>query len=403
MRSRTLRILHLAYEDPLQPGSGGGSIRAHEINRRLADRHQITALVAGYPGAKPRMEDGVRWVPIGPRTGARVDRLAYFALLGLEVFRRPHDLVVEEFGAPFSVGFSPLFTRKPVVASVQWLFASQMREKYGLPFDRVERSGLGFYDRFIAVSEWLARDLRSRRPGADVVTIPNGVEEIAYEARPTSPKHLLFVGRLDLAHKGGDFLFDIYDRIRRRRGGHVPPLVIVGDGPDRDVMERLVVRSGLSGLVRFRGRVEGAEKYQLMADAHAVLMPSRHETFGMVAIESLAAKAPLVAFDVGPLREVVGLETGARLVRPYDLDAFAREVNQLIDTPTLAGELRGAGRRWARRYDWEEIATRQEEYYLRATQDVTPRRHGADGRLQKISATQQDAQVGKKRVARAGS
>jgi glycogen synthase len=402
-----LRILHLAYEDPLQPGSGGGSIRAREINRRLADRHQITALVAGYQGAKPRVEDGVQWVPIGSRIGARVDRLAYFALLGLEVLRRPHDLVVEEFGAPFSVGFTPLFTRKPVVASVQWLFASQMREKYGLPFDRVERSGLRFYDRFIAVSEWLARDLRSRRPVADIVTIPNGVEKIAYETRPASPKHLLFVGRLDLAHKGGDFLIDIYDRIRRMRGGHVPPLVIVGDGPDRGVMKRLAVRAGLSDLVRFRGRVEGAEKYQLMADAHAILMPSRHETFGMVAVESLAAGAPLVAFDVGPLREVVGLktdrETGSRLVPPYDLDAFAREVTHLVDTPTLAGKLRGAGRRWARRYDWEEIAARQEEYYLRAIQDATPRHQRAEGRPQKISATQQDAQAGKKRVVRAGS
>jgi hypothetical protein len=68
----------------LQPGSGGGSIRAREINRRLGGRHDITALVAGYPGAKPRLEDGVRWVPIGTRTGAKIDRLAYFALLGPE-------------------------------------------------------------------------------------------------------------------------------------------------------------------------------------------------------------------------------------------------------------------------------------------------------------------------------
>ena len=366
-----MRILHLAYEDPLQPGSGGGSVRAREINRRLGDRHQITALVAGYPGARPRVEDGVRWVPIGPRTGTKIDRLAYFALLGPEVARRPHDLVVEEFGAPFSVGLSPIFTSKPVIASVQWLFASQMREKYRLPFDRIERHGLRFYDRFIAVSGWLARDLRSRRSGADVVTIPNGVEEIAYEARSTSPEHLLFVGRLDIAHKGGDFLLDILARIRRMRGGRVPPLVIVGDGPDRGAMERTAARLGLSRLVDFRGRVEGPEKYQLMADAHAVLMPSRHETFGMVAVESLAAGAPLVAFDVGPLREVAGLETGgetgARMVPPYDLDAFAREVTRLIDPATSAVAMREAGRRWARRYDWEEISNRQEEYYLRAT------------------------------------
>ena len=52
-------------------GAEGVSVRAREINSRLADRHQITALVAGYPGARPRVENGVRWVPIGPRTGSR--------------------------------------------------------------------------------------------------------------------------------------------------------------------------------------------------------------------------------------------------------------------------------------------------------------------------------------------
>ncbi|MGI8910325.1 MAG: glycosyltransferase family 4 protein [Rubrobacteraceae bacterium] len=365
-----MRILHLAYEDPRQPGSGGGSIRAREINRRLGDRHEITALVAGYPGATSRVEDGVHWVPIGPRTGAKIDRLAYFARLGPEVACRPHDLVVEEFGAPFSTGLSPLFTKKPVVASVQWLFASQMREKYRLPFDKVERYGLRFYDRFITVSDWLADDLQARRPGAAVETIPNGVEEIAYEARTTTPKHLLFIGRLDIAHKGGDLLFDILARVGRARGERMPPLVIAGDGPDRAAMEKLAERSGLSHLVEFRGRIEGPEKYQLMANAHAVLMPSRHETFGMVAVESLAAGGPLVAFDVGPLREVAGgeagSETGARLVRPFDLDAFAREVVRLIDDPGLVERLREAGRKWVRRYDWDEISARQEECYLRA-------------------------------------
>ncbi len=381
-----MRILHLAYEDPLQPGSGGGSIRAREINRRIAGRHEITALVAGYPGAKPRVEDGIRWVPVGPRTGAKIDRLAYFALLGLEVVRRPHDLVVEEFGAPFSVGLSPLFTKKPVVASVQWLFASQMREKYRLPFDRVEGYGLRFYSDFIAVSDWLARDLRARRPGAHVETIPNGVEEIAYEAEATTPKHLLFVGRLDIAHKGGDFLLEILARVRRLRGGRVPPLVIVGDGPDRGTMERQARQMGLSQSVEFRGRVEGPEKYRLIADAHAVLMPSRHETFGMVAVESLAAGGSLVAFDVGPLREVAGIDgtTGARLVPPFDLDAFAREVVGLIDVPRSARRLREAGRRWARRYDWDEIAARQEKHYLRAVEQLSEHRRTKNRHLEGV-------------------
>jgi glycogen synthase len=364
-----MRILHLAFEDPLQPASGGGSVRVREINRRLAERHEITNLVAAYPGAKPRVEDGVWWVPIGARTHKRLAILSYFALLGSEVARRPHDLVVEEFGAPFSTGFSPLFTRKPVVASVQWLFASRMREKYRLPFEEVEKRGLRFYDRFIAVSGWLADELRVRRPGAVVEAIPNGVEKIAYEAGAITPRHLLFVGRLDLIPKGGDFLFEIFARICRMKGGRVPPLVIVGDGPDRKAMERLAEKSGVSRLVEFRGRVEGAEKYQLMSGAYAVLMPTRYETFGLVAVESLAAGAPVVAFDVGPLREVVEGGAGARLIRPWDLDAFAREVLRFVDDRELRERVREAGRHWARRYDWEEVSLRQEEFYLRTLRE----------------------------------
>lgn len=360
-----MRILHLAYEDPRQPGSGGGSVRTWEINRRIGVHHEITALVAAYPGATERVEDGVRWIPIGAHTGTRADRLTYFGLANLCISRHPHDILIEDFGAPFSVAFSPRFTRRPVVASVQWLFARQMRAKYHLPFDWAERIGLALYNDFISVSDWLAAELRARRPNATIEVIPNGVEEIAFTIDVTPPTHLLFVGRLDVDQKGGDMLFEIAARVAARLGDRMPPLLVVGDGPDRVMMERTAERLGISRKVEFRGRVEGLEKYRLMASAFAVLMPSRHETFGMVAVEGQAAGAPVVAFDVGPLRDVVG-EGNAHLVPPFDLDAFVERTIDLVTQPAQAHALRMAGRAWARRYDWTEIAARQEAHYERA-------------------------------------
>ncbi len=371
-----MRILHLAYEDPHQPGSGGGSVRTREINRRLAGRHEITALSAGYPGARAREEWGVRWVPLGGRGGVKGARLAYFALLAPEVARRRYDLVVEDFGAPFSVGFSPLFTRKPVVASVQWLFAAQMREKYRLPFDLIERQGLRCYRDFIAVSDWLARDLRAARPGAVVETIPNGVEAAAFATIAGPPRHLLFVGRLDIAQKGLDLLLEAFARAREGLGTRTPQLLIIGDGPDRAALARLAERLRLDDSVEFRGRVEGGDKYRLMASAHAVLMPSRFETFGMVAIEAQAAGAPVVAFDVGPLAEVAA-GGGACLVPAFDCDTFAREIIGLVLDSARSERLRRAGRLWATRYDWDRIATAQEEHYRRAV--LRGRRSGAGG------------------------
>jgi glycosyltransferase involved in cell wall biosynthesis len=363
-----MRILHLAYEDPAQPGSGGGSVRTREINRRLSAHHEITALVAGYPGAKPYQADGIQWLPIGLRSGTKADRLTYFALLAPVLRRFSPDLVVEDFGAPFSVGFSPLFTAKPVVASVQWLFASQMRDKYHLPFDWIEQAGLRFYQDFIVVSDWLAAVLRKRRPEAKIETIPNGVEDAAFAVEPRRPEHLLFVGRLDRQQKGCDLLLEIVARTRPLLGEHMPPLIILGDGPDRTTLEQLTRQLKLDDIVQFRGRVEGATKYELMSSAYAVLMPSRFETFGMVAAESQAAGGPVIAFDVGPLGEVAR-PGGAYLVAPFDLDAFAQAIVNLVLHPAKVDHIRAVGRCWAKKYNWDQLAKQQEAHYIAAKED----------------------------------
>ncbi|WP_424950988.1 glycosyltransferase family 4 protein [Deinococcus sp.] len=360
-----MRILHLAYEDPRQPGAGGGSVRTLELNRRLARTHEVTALVAGYRGARARTEAGVRWVPIGTCTGTKLDQLSYFAALGPAILRHPHDLIVEDFGAPFSVGLAPLFSRRPLVASVQWLFAAEMRAKYHLPFDLVERYGLRFYHRFIAVSAWLGRDLRGRRPESVIDVVPNGVPGEAFQTPTRAPEHLLFVGRLDVLHKGGDLLLDILVEARTLLGERTPRLLIVGDGADRAQMEGRARALGLEGLVEFRGRVEGQAKFELMAEAHAVLMPSRYETFGMVAVEAQAAGVPLVTFDVGPLAEVTG-GVATDLIAPFDVSAFARAVAERVRQPGRRAEVRAEGRRWARQYDWDRLAAQQEACYLDA-------------------------------------
>jgi glycosyltransferase involved in cell wall biosynthesis len=361
-----MRILHLGYEDPAQPGSGGGSVRTHEINRRLSDRHDITILVAGYPGAKRRLEDRIHWEPLWPRTGKPIDRLAYFALLGPAIQFFPHDLVVEDFSAPFGTAMSPWFTRKPVVASVQWMFAKQMREKYHLPFDYIEQKGLQYYRNFIAVSDWLSSMIQQRHPdakNANIVTIPNGVASEAFSVETSPPRHFLFVGRMDIQQKGCDLLIQITERAHRLLGDLMPPLLIVGDGPDQPILERQVQKAGLSDIIRFCGRIEGGKKFELMAQAFAILMPSRFETFGIVAAESQACGAPLIAFDVGPLKDVTG-GTGAFLVPPFDLDAFAQEMARMVTDQKNLSPAGKQAQQWARKYDWDVIARQQEAVYM---------------------------------------
>ena len=337
-------------------------MRTLEINRRLARNHEVIALTAPYRDSREREEDGVHWIPAGPASSPRADRLTYFALMPRWLRRLDADLVVDDFGAPFGASLAPRLTRRPVIGSVQWLFAEEMSRKYRLPFRRIEQAGLRHYDQYIAVSDWLGNELRRRAPHARVHVVPNGVDADLFGIAPRPPEHLLFLGRLDERQKGTDLLVEAYAHLVAAEPG-APPLVVAGDGPDREKLLDGAGRRGLTDRIRLAGRVGTAEKADLVSRAHAVLMPSRWETFGMVAAETLALGIPLVAFDVGPLREVTG-DGGATLVEPFDCEAFAAAAFEIVRAPGRREQAARSGPAWARQYTWDALAARQEEIYL---------------------------------------
>jgi glycosyltransferase involved in cell wall biosynthesis len=100
-------------------------------------------------------------------------------------------------------------------------------------------------------------------------------------------------------------------------------------------------------------------------------MPSRFETFGLVAVEAQASGVPVVAFDVGPLAEVTG-RCGAALVPAFDVRAFADATREVLRIPP-SDEQRTTAREWARQYDWNKIALRQEAWYLARVAAPRPR------------------------------
>ncbi|WP_370418024.1 glycosyltransferase [Streptomyces sp. QH1-20] len=218
------RVLHLGFEDPRRPGAGGGSVRTHEVNRRLVARGvEVTVVCAPWPGATATVLDGVHYVPLpahpGPLALSRfTSQLAYFAAivvgLGRLVRRHAPDAIVEDFAAPFSSVCVPHLTRRPVVGLVQWLAAADKAREYHLPFHRVERLGLASHTTLVAVSDDLGAELTRRNPVARVEVVPNGVDPAAFTHR-TTPRgdHLLYLGRLETSSKGLDLLLRAYARV----------------------------------------------------------------------------------------------------------------------------------------------------------------------------------------------
>ncbi|MGW0315958.1 glycosyltransferase [Streptomyces flavidovirens] len=364
------RILHLAFEDPRMPGAGGGSIRTHEINRRLAARGlDITAVCAPWPGCTPAVLDQVRYQPLPRPLGPLARhptacRLAYFAAitacLPALVRRADPDLVVEDFAAPFSSVAIPYLTRRPVIAVVQWLSATDKTREYHLPFDRIERYGLHSHTTLIAVSDGLTAELRRRHPRAHVTALPNGLDPAARSTQPHRPRqHLLYLGRLETTSKGLDLLLHAYAKACPRI---CADLWIAGDGPHAHTVHTLATRLGINHRIRWLGHIHGAARFQLLASARLLCMPSRYETFGMAAAEALATATPVLAFDIPNLRDLVTDTVGVR-VPAGDVHAYSHALTALAGDPDRCRRLGAAGPAAVAHLNWETTAERQLALY----------------------------------------
>ena len=113
--------------------------------------------------------------------------------------------------------------------------------------------------------------------------------------------------------------------------------------------------------LRLLPSVSDAELARLYARAGAVLVPSRHEGFGLPVIEALSCGAPVVASDIPALREVGG--AAARYAPPEDTAAFARELAAALDDPGAARARAAGGQPHARQLTWANTAEQTSAVY----------------------------------------
>jgi D-inositol-3-phosphate glycosyltransferase len=184
---------------------------------------------------------------------------------------------------------------------------------------------------------------------------------------------LLFVGRIQPL-KGADVAVRALAALRN--GSEPPTLLLVGgpSGPDGEVelarLHDLVVALGLREQVRFLPPQPHGQLAAFYRAADVCLVPSRSESFGLVALEAAACGTPVVAAAVGGLRSLVSHGVSGYLVEGRDPDAYAAYVAKLLRDPTMAADMRTEATARAQRYRWSITAARLRRLYA----DLTARR-----------------------------
>lgn len=396
MPARSLAVLSMHTSPLAQPGTGDGggmNVYVRSLASSLARAGVACDVLtrAESPEQPPAVvvEPGFRVVHLeaGPRRPvgrleriALVERFTEAARRHMEDAAQPYDVIHANYWLSGAAGHALKHTLDvPLVATFHTL--DRVKADAGIEDDpttraRTERDVVACSDLIVAATaeerEQLvcAYDAERTRvevvpPGVDHQVFAPGDRDRARRALGLGAEPvLLFVGRIQPLKAAGAALETLAE-LRHRDAR----LLVVGgpsgpDGPaELEHLHRLVEELGLGDRVRFVAPQPHHRLARFYRAADVTLVPSRAESFGMVALESAASGTPVVAAAVGGLRTIV--EDGATgfLVERHDPGAYAAAVDTVLADRDVARDLGRRAVAGASRYSWSVTAGRLRRLY----------------------------------------
>ena len=403
------------HTSPLaQPGSGdagGMNVYIRELSRNLAARGvEVDIFTRRADPEQPPMitaDPGVRVLALeaGPLAPVPKDRLfchlpAFVSELAYRIIRegRSYELVHAHYWLSGWAGFLlkrywdlPLVQMFHTLGSLKNAVATRGVVEPVLRL-QVERGIAHVADAVIAANpderEVMIWDFQA--DPSRICTVPPGVDldhfrpGDRYEARnslalPDRPL-VLFVGRIDPV-KGIDTLFEAWRRLLNELTPDEPEpaLVFLGgrrsDGiggtefdPQLEALVETARRLGIADTVIFCGS-QPRELLPLFYNAADLcVMPSRYESFGLVAVESMACGTPVVASRVGGLRYTVEHEVSGLLVPPDEPAALSAALKRGLTDHALRTRMQVGARQAAVRYSWYVVTNAVQRVYATVAQ-----------------------------------
>jgi glycosyltransferase involved in cell wall biosynthesis len=183
--------------------------------------------------------------------------------------------------------------------------------------------------------------------------IPNFIDLGLVPEYRAGGEYLLYMGRLS-REKGVGTLLQAYRRLKRPI-----PLMIVGDGPEREALERGAHAAGIP--VSFAGYLKGSALTDALSGARGVVMPSEwYENAPLTLLESFAAGKPVIGSRIGGISEMIEHGVNGFLFEPFNMRSLAEAIDRFLSLPEM------------------EIASMAQAARAKVEQNFSPKRHYSD-------------------------
>ena len=247
---------------------------------------------------------------------------------------------------------------------------------------RVEQECLETADMVIATSPQEKEHMRSLvSKQGNIMVVPCGTnidcfgrftQETGREKIGVDPaaKVIMYAGRFD-ERKGIETLVRAVARPEVKHHENLKLMLVGGstpgakDGIERNRIGEIVQELGIEDITNFVGRIKHQDLASYYAAADVCVVPSHYEPFGLVAIEAMASRTPVIASNVGGLKfSVADHETGL-LATPKDEASFAKAINSILSDNQWRKELgTNARARVESKFSWNGVATQLDQQYV---------------------------------------
>lgn len=360
---------------------GGKEKRLFDISIRLAEKgydvHVYT--MKWWKGENIKKENGVtlhgisRLYPLYSGERRSIKEGILFGFSCLRLIKENWDVIDVDhmpFFPLYSVKLICLLKGKKMFATWHEVWGRDYWIKYmgilGYVSYVIERLSVFLPNKIISISAHTTRKLHSElNCSKQIATIPIGVEvdHINEIEASKNKSEVIYVGRF-LSHKNIDLLIKSIAILKRQ----FPKVrcVIIGDGPERQRLEKLVAELDLSDNIQLPGFVkETDDVYALMKSSKVFMLPSTREGFGIVAIEANACGLPIIVIN-HPENAAKDLVQNKKNGCVVDLDEneIAKTIGYILNT-TEDKNIKQSCIDSAKKFNWDEIVNDIKEEYLK--------------------------------------
>lgn len=378
--NRNHKILMLSWEFP--PKTVGGLARhVYDLSRALvAQGEEVHLITCHVPGAKAyEIVDGVHVYRVHPVHSENHDFLSWVERLNLAMIEAGRNLIhVHRFSliqahdwlvAQAATSLKHTY-RLPLVSTIH---ATEFGRNQGIHNDiqrhinQIEWSLTYESWKVIGCSKYMAREIAQvfQVPADKIRIIANGVEVKNVKPRVVDPgfhhkyaapyeKIVYFVGRL-VPEKGVQVLIEAIPEVLAQYPN--AKFVVSGKGPYQEHLQHLAESLGVHNKVLFTGFTDDDTRNMLFAASHVAVFPSLYEPFGIVALEAMATRTPVIVSETGGLAEVVEHEVDGLKVYPGNVESLATNIICILRDESLAHRISQAA--WEKVnsvYNWGVIA-----------------------------------------------